>query len=392
MPDSIPAKNNLHARSSVGARRKIVVLFGTRPEVIKLAPVINELRQNPAEFEVVVVSSGQHVDLIAPFVKLFGLEVKHDLRVMRVRQTPNDVCARVLKEFDRVLHSEKPDLVLVQGDTATALAGALAAFNRQIAVGHVEAGLRSGDALAPFPEEMYRRQISGLTTFHFAATNFNRDNLLEEMVPPRQIFVTGNPVIDALEFVRNNAAVTKKTITLLAQTKKFKRLLLTTHRRESHGAKMRENLAELRAFIDSKPDTVLLFPVHPNPEVRRAVTSALPAHERIFLLEPLEYADFVALMANSWLVISDSGGVQEETPSLGKPLLVLRENTERPEAVAAGVARVVGSKAGSLTALLMENYADETWINSIKEMSNPFGDGSAARKIADVLRSVTLAR
>lgn len=375
------------ASRAISNRIKVLALFGTRPEVIKLAPVIEELKANRKNFETVVVSSGQHTDLIKPFVELFKIRVNHDLRVMRRNQKPNDVAARVLTAFDKILEIEKPDVVLVQGDTTTALAGAMAAFHRQIAVGHVEAGLRSGCADSPFPEEMNRRLISQIARFHFAATKFNRETLINEGINARQIFVTGNPVVDALQSICKKANGRGAIVKLLAKTNNLKRILLTTHRRESFGATMTENLRVLRDFVAEHADTALFFPVHPNPAVRKAAAQIFAENERVFLLEPLAYADFAQIMANAWLVVSDSGGVQEEAPSLGKPLLVLRENTERPEAIAAGVAKLVGGSPARLNELLKENYRDESWTNSVKQIENPFGDGRAAAKIVKILET-----
>ena len=364
---------------------KVLILLGTRPETIKLATVALELeRQN---LDSIIVSSGQHADLINPFVELFGLEINHDLQTMSHGQTSNEVCARILTAFDRILELEKPDLVVVQGDTTTALAGALCGFNRQIPIAHVEAGLRSGNAQSPFPEEMNRRLISQLATLHFAATEFNRESLLAENVNPAQIFVTGNPVIDALEFVLKNAEPSGQIIQIIEQTRNLKTVLLTTHRRESFGAAMRENLFALRDFVEAHKDTAIIFPVHPNPAVKSAAKAIFQSHERVFLQAPLGYADFVQLMRHAWLIVSDSGGVQEEAAALGKPLLVIRENTERPEAVSAGVAKIVGKNPARLRQLLEENYLDETWIKSVTKIKNPFGDGAAAGKIVKHITS-----
>ncbi len=361
---------------------KILVLFGTRPELIKLAPVINSLK-NHVKFQTVVVSSSQHTDLLAPFIKIFDVSADYDLEVMSENQTPNAVAAKVLCRLDEVLEKEKPDLILVQGDTTTAMSGALAGFNRKISVGHIEAGLRSGNALSPFPEEMNRRVISQIAKFHFAATKKNRENVLAENVADENIFVTGNTIVDALNFILANETPNEEIANLIEKTKKLKRILLTTHRRESFGEKMSGNLKILREFVETHSDICLIFPVHPNPNVRKITDEFLKDHERIFLLKPLDYADFVNLMKNSWLIVSDSGGVQEEAPSLGVPVLVLRENTERMEAIESGVAKLVGEN--SLEELLETNYNDEDWINSVKEIENPFGDGKTANRIVEIL-------
>ncbi|HEY0657345.1 MAG TPA: UDP-N-acetylglucosamine 2-epimerase (non-hydrolyzing), partial [Pyrinomonadaceae bacterium] len=321
--------------------------------------------------------------LLAPFLKIFDVKPDYDLRVMTENQTPNRVCARVLQSLDEIFDTEKPDCVLVQGDTTTAFAGAFAAFNRKIAVGHVEAGLRSGNLYSPFPEEMNRRLISQTAAFHFAATKRNCENLRGEAVSEKHIFLTGNTVVDALQFVLKNSSPSEKINDLIGKTESFKRILLTTHRRESFGAAMKENLTDLRNYIYAHRDACLFFPVHPNPNVRQATAEILTDCERIFLLEPLDYVDFVYLMKNSWLIVSDSGGVQEEAPSLGKPVLILRENTERPEAIESGIAKLVGEN--SLAQMLKDNYNDEAWIDSVKSIENPFGDGNAAKRIVEIL-------
>jgi UDP-N-acetylglucosamine 2-epimerase (non-hydrolysing) len=361
---------------------KILVLFGTRPEAIKLAPVIYELKRRD-DFETRVVSSSQHTDLLAPFLRIFDINPDYDLRVMSENQTPNAVCAKILSGLDEIFDAEKPDCILVQGDTTTAFAGAFAAFNRKIAVGHVEAGLRSGNPNSPFPEEMNRRLISQAATFHFAATERNCETLRGEGANAEHIYTTGNTVVDALEFILKNSAPGERIDNLIRETENFKRILLTTHRRESFGAAMGGNLRDLRDFVRQHRDVCLFFPVHPNPNVRQATNEILAGCERVYLLEPLDYVDFICLMKNVWLIVSDSGGVQEESPSLGKPVLILRENTERPEAIEAGVAKLVGEN--SLAEMLKENYNDETWIDSVKSIENPFGDGKAAQRIVEIL-------
>jgi len=379
-----------HAKRTVVAlpktphrRAKVLVLFGTRPEAIKLAPVIHELKARG--FETLVVSSGQHKQILAPFVRSLEIRVDRDLGVMKKNQSPNDVCARVVAKLDAILADESPDAIVVQGDTTTALAGALAGFNRKIPVGHVEAGLRSGDPTSPFPEEMNRRLISQIASFHFAATETNRENLATENVASESIFVTGNPVVDSLHSMLRRLKPSVKTQKLIDSTNGKKRILLTTHRRESFGTAMSGNLTTLRDFIERHPDVCLIFPVHPNPNVRAAASEMLGQADGIHLLEPLDYSDFLALIRSSWLIVSDSGGVQEEAPSLGKPLLVIRENTERPEAIAAGVAKLVGGDPAELARALEENYAADTWIRQVSEVQNPFGDGRAAERIVAAL-------
>lgn len=389
MLDTTVKTPDIRSRAPSRGGQKVLVLFGTRPEAIKLAPVVRELEK--ANFRAVVVSSSQHKSLLKPFLKSLDIRVDFDLGVMRRDQTPNGVCSLVLAKLDKILAAERPDLVLVQGDTTTALAGALAAFNRRIPVGHVEAGLRSGNALSPFPEEMNRRLITQIAALHFAATEKNRRSLLAEHVSSENIFVTGNTVVDSLQYILKTLEPGRKTREVLEATDGKKRLLLTTHRRESFGRTMGENLKVLRDFVERHSDVALLFPVHPNPNVRRVTSEILAARDRVHLLEPLDYVDFVTLMKEAWLIVSDSGGVQEEAPSLGKPLLVLRENTERPEAVRAGVARLVGGSPHALEQMLEENYSVPTWIDSVKEIANPFGDGRAARRIVRIIQEKTRA-
>lgn len=385
-PDKINKMSNGSHDLTVSSLPKILVLFGTRPEAIKLAPVIRELKVNP-KFETVIVSSSQHTDLLTPFLKIFEINVDYDLRVMTDDQSPNQISAKILSKFDEILINEKPDMVLVQGDTTTAFTGAFAAYNRKISVGHVEAGLRSGNRLSPFPEEMNRRLISQVAEFHFAATEKNRRNILQESGCSDKIFVVGNTVVDALQYILANSAPGDSISNLIEQTRGFKRLLLTTHRRESFGETMSGNLRVLRDFVAEKKDTCLFFPVHPNPNVRRITDEILADKERIFLLEPLDYSAFAAVMKESWLIVSDSGGVQEEAPSLGKPLFVIRENTERPEAIESGVAKLVGGDPAVLAEMLETNYEDQTWINSVKEIENPFGNGTSAKQIVQVLEN-----
>ncbi|MBK7932138.1 MAG: UDP-N-acetylglucosamine 2-epimerase (non-hydrolyzing) [Acidobacteria bacterium] len=371
------------SRRVVDWRMKVLVLFGTRPEVIKLAPVIHELRKK--FFQTIVVSSSQHKQLLKPFLDALKVDVDFDLGVMKRNQTPSDVCSRILSKLDKILASEQPDLILVQGDTTTTLAGALAGFYRRIPVGHVEAGLRSGNLMSPFPEEMNRRVVSQIASFHFAATEKNRRNLLAEDVGSEKIFVTGDPVVDAMKQMLKQMTPGDKIKQLIKSTEGKKRLLVTTHRRESFGPVMTANLRVLRDFVEKRKNVCMFFPVHPNPNVKAAAKEILGKCDRIFLIEPLDYGDFLAVMKSAWLIVSDSGGVQEEAPSLGKPLLVLRENTERPEAIRSGVSKLIGNNPGALKRLLEENYDVETWIKSVKEVANPFGDGRSAARIVRVI-------
>ena len=390
MFDAVSAISQKQLSSSVDWRMKVLVLFGTRPEAIKLAPVIHELRKR--SFQTIVVSSSQHKSLLTPFLKQLDIAVDFDLGVMKPNQSPNDVCSRVMAKLDKILAAEQPDLILVQGDTTTTLAGALAGFNRKILVGHVEAGLRSGNLMSPFPEEMNRRVVSQMATFHFASTEQNRRALLAEDVPSEKIFVTGNPVVDSLKQMLKDLTPSQKIAELIEKTEGKKRVLLTTHRRESFGEAMGGNLTVLRDFAERHADVAVFFPVHPNPNVRAVAKEILGGRDNVFLLEPLDYSDFLYIMKAAWLIVSDSGGVQEEAPSLGKPLLVIRENTERPEAISAGVAKLVGTNPGALKQMLEENYSVDTWIRSVQEVANPFGDGRAAERIVRVIEGKMAAK
>jgi len=364
----------------------VLTLFGTRPEVIKLAPVLCELERRRERYETINVASSQHTDLLHPFARHFGLRVDRDLAVMRPGQTPAEVAARVLDALDPLLESERPDLVLVQGDTTTAMAGALAAFFRGVAVGHVEAGLRTGNPASPFPEEMNRTLITRLATFHFAATAHNVATLVAEGVPSERVALTGNPVVDALNAtLAEDAADPEFARRIEAAADGGRLLVLTTHRRESFGEVMTGNLRVLRRFVEEHEDVALAFPVHPNPNVAEPTRAVLAGVPRVHLLEPLAYPDFVHLLSRAWLIVSDSGGVQEEAPTLGKALLVLRENTERPEAIDAGVARLVGGAPERLAEMLAEVYADDDWVRRVQEIENPFGRGDAGVRIADAI-------
>jgi UDP-N-acetylglucosamine 2-epimerase (non-hydrolysing) len=378
-----------HGKANVRKEsKKLLTIFGTRPEVIKLAPVIRQLEARGEVFQTVNVSSGQHTDLLYPFVQLFGIRVDHDLKLMEPDQTPNRICSRALAALEPILVHERPDLILVQGDTTTAMAGALAGFHQRIPIGHVEAGLRSGNPQSPYPEEMNRRLITRLATYHFAATPRNRDTLLLEDVPQESVFVTGNPVVDALQDMLQRFSVAPAMTELLKATQGLKRIVLTTHRRESFGEVMAGNLHVLRNFVDQHDDVALVFPVHPNPAVVSLTMATLAGHPRIYLMQPLNYQDFVILLSHAWLIVSDSGGVQEEAPTLGKPLLILRENTERPEAVASGVARLVGRAPERLAAMLDEVYADDTWSKQVQRIENPFGRGDSGQRIVQAIAEV----
>ena len=362
--------------------KTILTLFGTRPEIIKLAPVIRALEARPGRWRTLNVSSSQHTDLLYPFAKRLAVRIDRDLSVMRPGQAPNEVLARVLAGLDPLLSDERPDLLLVQGDTTTALAGGIAAFHRGVPVGHVEAGLRSGDELSPFPEEMNRRLVTRLARYHFAATPRNVATLQAEGVPPERIVLTGNPVVDSLREIATGHKPSARLVDTLASLGSARIIAVTTHRRESFGGVMEGHLRVLRRFVERHRDVVVVFPVHPNPAVRAAVDATLAGASRVVLLEPLEYPDFIHLLSRAWLIVSDSGGVQEEAPTLGKPVLVLRENTERPEVLDCGVGRLVGNASARLETLLEAALEDPGWFERARTTANPFGSGDSGLRIA----------
>jgi UDP-N-acetylglucosamine 2-epimerase (non-hydrolysing) len=374
----------LPKRPLVGKRQRksVLTLFGTRPEVIKLAPVIHQLEQRHESIRTINVTSGQHSDLLYPFIEMFGIRVDNDLRLMTVDQDPGALCARIFGEVHAIVDDENPDLILVQGDTTTALAGALVGRRRGVPVGHVEAGLRSGNILSPYPEEMNRRFISQLATYHFAATTGNKDALLSEGIAEKAIFVTGNPVVDAVQMVLQ-AVKPYCDETLLTKIGNRKCIVLTTHRRESFGQVLSENLQVLSRFVRDHEDVVLVFPLHPNPNVSGPAREICSGNPRIIITAPLQYRDFIHVLSRSWLIVSDSGGIQEEVPSLGKPLLILRENTERAECIEAGIARLVGGSSETLMAMLEEAYQEGSWVNSVHKVPNPFGNGDSGERIVE---------
>lgn len=362
---------------------KVLICLGTRPELIKFAPMVRAIQERGASL--VTVNTGQHTDLLLPLFELFGIKPQHNLESMVAGQSLNALGSRLLERLDPVLEAEKPDLVLVQGDTSSAVMGAIAAFNRRIPVGHLEAGLRSGNPLSPFPEEMNRRLVGQIASHHFAATERNRRTLLEEGVAAGSVHLVGNTVVDSL---RQMLVKTRpgKNVELMQQWAAGKRLVIvTTHRRENFGETMSLHLRALREFIESEPDLCMVFPVHPNPNVRAAVAAELEHHPRIRLTDPMGYCDFAHLLSHAWLIVSDSGGIQEEATALGKPMIVLRENTERPEAVECGVARLVGESPERLRDMLRTSLIDEVWHASASRSRDVFGDGHTAGRICDVL-------
>ena len=362
--------------------KKVMVVFGTRPEAIKMAPVVKALEAVPV-LETVVCVTAQHREMLDQVLKLFGIVPRYDLDVMKERQDLFDIATSVLNGFREVLLKESPDLVLVHGDTSTTFFGALSAYYLQIPVGHVEAGLRTRNKYSPFPEEINRTLTGQLADLHFAPTEWSRSNLLAESVPSERIWVTGNTVIDALLQTVNPEHVFTPELAGIDFSRRI--LLVTTHRRENWGEKLTQVYLALLDILESFPDTLVVFPVHMNPVVRDRVYQVLGNHPRVKLIEPLEYADFANLMHRSYLVLSDSGGLQEEAPSLGKPVLVLRDTTERPEAVEAGTVKLVGTSREVIRETACTLLADREEYDKMARTANPYGDGKASLRIRDII-------
>jgi UDP-N-acetylglucosamine 2-epimerase (non-hydrolysing) len=363
---------------------RIMTVFGTRPEAIKMAPVVQALQESD-RFEVVVAVTAQHREMLDQVLRLFEIEPKHDLDIMAADQTLFDVTSRSILGLNDVLTLEKPDMVLVHGDTTTTFAGALASFYHQILVGHVEAGLRTGDKYSPYPEEMNRKLTGVLTDLHFAPTETAKENLLKEGVPAERIMVTGNTVVDALlKTVKQGYTFDDPALNQALESEK-RIILVTTHRRENLGEPMRQVYRALRDVLEAHPDTVAVFPVHKNPKVRDVVEAELGGHDRVVLIEPLDYEPFANLLNHSALILTDSGGIQEEAPSLGKPVLVLRSTTERPEAVGAGTVRLVGTDQDTVYQAAHELLSDEKAYLAMSTASNPYGDGTAATQIVEAI-------
>jgi UDP-N-acetylglucosamine 2-epimerase (non-hydrolysing) len=365
---------------------KVAVVVGTRPEVIKLVPVVQALRNTPG-IEPLFISTGQHRQMLDQALAVFGETPDLDLQVMSPTQTLHEVTIRTVAGMRDVLERERPAWVVVQGDTTTAFAAALASFYSRIPVAHVEAGLRSGDRHAPFPEEINRRMVDQLSELLFAPTREAGDLLAAEGFAPSTIHITGNTVVDALLSVRDRLRRAPITVRGLdEQTLAGRRMLLVTaHRRESFGDAFREMCLALRKVVDEAPDVCVVYPVHLNPNVAGPARALLGGHERIMLLEPVGYAEFVTLLERAHLVLTDSGGVQEEAPTFAKPLLVMRDVTERPEGIAAGVARLVGTSGARIHAEAMNLLRNEDAYRTMASGHNPYGDGRASERIAKLI-------
>lgn len=360
---------------------KLMTVFGTRPEAIKMCPLVLEMRKYPDYIEPIVAVTAQHREMLDQVLKLFEIKPDYDLNIMQAGQTLYDVTCRALLGLRDVMEEAKPDMVLVHGDTTTTFAGALAAFYAQIPVGHVEAGLRTGNKYSPYPEEMNRKLTGSIADVNFAPTPTSKSNLLKENVQPTSILVTGNTVIDALKTtVKADYQFTDTALNeVFASGKRL--ILMTTHRRENLGEPMRNVYLALKTVLEAHPDVEAIFPVHKNPKVRDIVNEVLGNLEQVHLIEPMDYEPFANLMAKVDIVLTDSGGIQEEAPALGKPVLVLRDTTERPEAVEAGTVKLVGTAYSDVLREATRLLDEPEYYRSMAEAANPYGDGRACERI-----------
>jgi len=360
--------------------KKVMLVFGTRPEAIKMCPLVLEMRRHP-DIQPIVCVTGQHRQMLDQVLEAFGVTPDYDLAVMKEKQTLFDITANILLNIRTVLEEVKPDVVLVHGDTSTTFVTALACFYLQIPVGHVEAGLRTHNIYSPFPEEFNRQAVSIVAKYNFAPTEMSKQNLLKEGRAPESIVVTGNTAIDALRTtVREDY-----THPALDWADDSRLILITAHRRENLGEPMHQMFRAIRRIVDEHPDVKALYPIHMNPLVREAAAVELGGCDRIRIIEPLDVLDFHNIMARSYLILTDSGGIQEEAPSLGKPVLVMRDTTERPEGIAAGTLRLVGTEESVIYESFNELLTDRTVYERMSHASNPYGDGHASERIVTAL-------
>ncbi|STQ74762.1 non-hydrolyzing UDP-N-acetylglucosamine 2-epimerase [Grimontia hollisae] len=373
-------------------KKRVLTVFGTRPEAIKMAPLVHALNADE-RFDAKVCVTAQHREMLDQVLALFDITPDYDLNLMKAGQTLNDVTAAILLNLKPVLQEFKPDVVLVHGDTATTFAASLAAYYEQIAVGHVEAGLRTGNIYSPWPEEANRKLTGALATYHFAPTETSKKNLLNEGYVEDAIFVTGNTVIDALLMVKDKIENDSDLKATLAAQYPFldddkKLILVTGHRRESFGGGFERICEALAITAQNHPDIQIAYPMHLNPNVREPVNRLLSGFNNVHLIEPQQYLSFVYLMSRAHIILTDSGGIQEEAPSLGKPVLVMRDTTERPEAVLAGTVKLVGTDVAKITAGISLLINDKTTYNEMSLSHNPYGDGSACIRILNFLSSL----
>lgn len=363
---------------------KVMTVFGTRPEAIKMAPLVKELEKRE-EITSIVCVTAQHRQMLDQVLERFDITPDYDLNIMQQRQTLSSITSRALTGLEEVMNEAKPDIVLVHGDTSTTFAGALAAFYCKIQVGHVEAGLRTYDKYSPYPEEMNRKLTTALTDLYFAPTKNNRENLLKEMVEEEKIYVTGNTVIDAVRHTVTDDFTFQTPELAGFDYNKGRTILLTAHRRENLGEPLRQILTAVKRIVDDHEDVRVIYPMHLNPAVREPAQEILGGHDRILLIDPVDVEELHNLMNRCYLVMTDSGGLQEEAPSLGKPVLVLRSETERPEAVYAGTVKIAGTDEDTIYQMAHELLTDETAYNAMSRAINPYGDGQASKRIVDAI-------
>lgn len=363
-------------------KRKIMVVFGTRPEAIKMCPLVNELKKRES-LETIVCVTGQHRQMLDQVLEAFQVIPDYDLSIMKDKQTLFDITTNILNGIGDILDKVQPDVVLVHGDTSTTFVTALACFYKQIAVGHVEAGLRTYNIYSPYPEEFNRQAVSIISKYNFAPTELSKQNLLKEGKEPESIYVTGNTAIDALKTtVRNDYSHPE-----LDWASDSRLIIITAHRRENLGEPMHNMFRAIRRIMDEHPDVKAIYPIHMNPVVREAAKQELGGCDRIHIIEPLEVLDFHNFLSRSYLILTDSGGIQEEAPSLGKPVLVMRDTTERPEGVAAGTLKLVGTDEETIYRNFKELLENNEIYNAMSTSSNPYGDGFACKRIADILQN-----
>lgn len=371
-------------------RLRVLVVCGTRPDTVKMAPVVNELKKHPDDVDLVLAVTGQHREMLVQVLEAFDLHPDYDLGIMTARQTLFDITTKALMGLDKVIQETKPDLVLAQGDTTTTFVASLAAFYHKVPFGHVEAGLRTDNKYDPFPEEINRRLTGVLCDLHFAPTEVSKNNLLAEGVDGANVFVTGNTVIDALLSIAARD-YSFEDDRVRAAVESGKMILMTAHRRENWGEPMRDICRAVKKTLEKNPEYTLVFPVHKNPIVRDIVFPELEGFDRVVLTEPPDYVPFVHMMKSACIILTDSGGVQEEAPSLGKPVLVLRKTTERPEGVDAGSAKLVGTDVDTIVSEAEKLLNDKNAYDTMARVKNPYGDGKTAERIWEIIRSRYLA-
>lgn len=366
---------------------KVMVVFGTRPEAIKMAPLVLELQKHSDSIETIIVVTAQHRQMLDQVLETFSIEPHYDLDIMGKNQSLLDITGKILEKFDPVVKQELPDMILVHGDTTTTFAASLVAFYNQVRIGHVEAGLRTFDKYSPFPEEMNRQMTDNLADLYFAPTSESKENLLKENHPESAIVITGNTAIDALKLTVQSDYY-HEVLDQLDPNKKL--VLVTMHRRENQGQPMRNVFTALREMVDLHQEIEVVYPVHLSPAVQEAANDILAGHDRIHLIEPLDVLDFHNLASRSYFIMTDSGGVQEEAPSLGKPVLVLRDTTERPEGVRAGTLKLVGTDPVRVKEAMAALLTDETLYGQMSQAPNPYGDGRASERIVQSIQQYFL--